>query len=99
MAEDTTRQLDSITRRLVALQAEQDKQHKTLYGNGEPGWDEMLRDMSKRLAKLEDDLQEKRNADKDVRLLGMKVSADLRMTIINGTFIMAGIVVTWWLNQ
>lgn len=42
---------------------------------------------------------EGRQADKDVRLMGMKVSADTRLALINGAFILAGIFATWWLSR
>lgn len=49
MTELTTEQirnrLESYDRWRVQMQAEQDRIHKTLFGNGEPGWDEQLRNI------------------------------------------------------
>lgn len=41
--DDFDRLKDSIDRWRVQMQAEQDKQRKTIYGNGEPGLDELVR--------------------------------------------------------
>ena len=41
--EQIKNRLESWDRWRVQIEAEQQKQHKTLFGNGEPGWDEILR--------------------------------------------------------
>ena len=43
--DDVLSRFDSIDRWRVTVQARIDKHDKTLYGNGEPGHDEMIRDI------------------------------------------------------
>lgn len=44
---------DTLDRWRVRVEARQDKHNKTLYGNGEAGLDERLRNTEKTIAKLE----------------------------------------------
>lgn len=102
--------LDSIDRwrartesTLTAHSDELKALRKTMYGNGIPGWDEMLRT-------LYTDYQERKEADKEarksgtlidkeIRLMGIKMTAETRLAFISGAFILLNGVVTWWLSK
>lgn len=60
-AQQFTAFTDTMDRWRVTVQAKLDQHHKALYGNGEPGIDEMIREILRRL-KAEDDLKAKRQA-------------------------------------
>lgn len=44
-------------------------------------------------------LDERKQADKEITLMGMKMGADTRLALINGSFILLGIFVTWFLSR
>jgi hypothetical protein len=44
-------------------------------------------------------VEEKKQTDKEITLMGMKMGADTRLALINGAFILLGIFVTWFLSR
>lgn len=51
---EALRRHESLERWRVQVQAKQDKHDKTLYGNGEPGMDEVLRNTGKSMKEIMD---------------------------------------------
>lgn len=72
MADSTTlieqRLRDTLDRRLKPIEDELKDHHKTLYGNGVPGWDEMLRTLyADYLARKEAEKQAAEEAKKETK--------------------------------
>lgn len=95
--ESIARQLESSDRWRAVTEKRLESIHKTLYGNGEPGWDEMLRDISRRITKLETDSTAKKQDETSVRVAGMTLSAGLLKAVIDGLFVLLGVLAGQWL--
>lgn len=97
------RRLDTLERFRADMTGEVKKIRKVLYGNGEPGWDEMLRelwaDLQERKAAEHEAVKEAKRQDKEIKLGTMRISAELKMALINGAFVLFGILLTWWLHR
>ena len=96
---------DTVDRWRVQMQSTIEKHHKTLYGNGEPGMDEILRNTNKSINDLHAWMLEQKAVVKEdkkdvqeLRLLGFKVSAERKSNIITGVimgaFSILGIIIS-----
>src|SRR5512147_2165588 len=83
---------DTFDRRLQVLETEQKEQRKTLYGNGQPGWDEMLRELWADLKKRKEAEEEQRKADKQAdgqtKLQKIIGSWQFQIALLNGVILL-----------
>lgn len=81
---------DTFDRRFKAIEETQKEHHKTLFGNGVPGWDEMIRamyaDYLKRQAAEEEERKREKESDKQTKretlITKLKGSMELRIAVI-----------------
>lgn len=93
---------DTVDRRIGKLETKQEEHHKTLFGNGVPGWDEMLRTLYADYLERKETEREQRkaeqSADKQTILERIKSSGNLQVAIINGLFMVLVAIFTYYLH-
>ena len=89
--------MDSISKwRLNIDKIVGDHDH-ALFGNGEPGMDEVLRNINKWISEQKEQGAKTKQLDKEITLLGIKTTAETKLAIIQGFISLTGIVLTAWL--
>ncbi|HEY6018749.1 MAG TPA: hypothetical protein VIY48_02335 [Candidatus Paceibacterota bacterium] len=82
---------DTIDRRLKPVEDELKEHRKTLFGNGVPGWDEMLRTLYADYLERKEAEKEKRKTDeqtdKQTRLQRIIGSWQFQIALLNGIFL------------
>ena len=83
---------DQLERRVGKVEQRLDEHHKTLFGNGVPGWDEMLRTLYAEYLERKEAEKEQRKVeakvDKETVLQRIKGSWEFKIAAINGGFLL-----------
>ena len=91
--------LDSISKWRVRTDRLLEKHSHFLYGNGEPGIDEVLRNINKWINEQKEERAKTKQLDKEITIMGIKTTAEIKIAIISGFFILLNGIVTWWLTK
>ncbi len=79
-------------KRMGKVEKQLEEHHKTLFGNGVPGWDEMLRTLYADYLERKEAEKEQRKAeakvDKETVLQKIKGSWEFKIAVINGGFLL-----------
>lgn len=97
--------MDSVSRHIGDLEAGHKEMRKILFGNGVPGWDEMLRalyaDYEKRMQAEEDALKEAKRSEKEnskeTTLQKIKGSWEFKVALISGVFMLLSSGISAWI--
>jgi hypothetical protein len=87
-------QMDSILKWRVAINQKIDKHDHSLYGNGEPGMDEVLRNINRWIDEQKQKKSEVTAVEKEITLMGIKVSSETKIAVINGVVTIVAVVLT-----
>lgn len=86
--------IDSINKWRPTIDRKLEKHDHFLFGNGEPGIDEVLRNIDKWINEQKEEKSKTKQIDKEITLLGIKTTAETKVAIIQGIITLAGIALT-----